>query len=175
MRPRQRDSAKWSHDTFSGVVVAITPWNFPLALLAYKIGAAVMAGNSVIAKPAPTTPLTTLLLGEIASEIFPAGVFQTIVDQNDLGPILTSHPDVAHVSFGYSDFRVETPFCEDTSTLQLEIPKYCVRLDGHHHRPEQKSRMVTPAKADDRMPTEHCRSMDIGTPRADRHVGCGRR
>lgn len=82
-----------------GVVVAITPWNFPLALLSYKIGAALMAGNSVIAKPAPTTPLTTLLLGEIAAEIFPAGVFQTLADQNDLGPVLTSHPDVAHVSF----------------------------------------------------------------------------
>jgi acyl-CoA reductase-like NAD-dependent aldehyde dehydrogenase len=82
-----------------GVVAAITPWNFPLALLIYKVGAALMAGNSVIAKPAPTTPLTTLLLGEVASKIFPAGVFQTLVDQNDLGPLLTSHPDIAHVSF----------------------------------------------------------------------------
>lgn len=82
-----------------GVVAAITPWNFPLALLAYKIGAALIAGNSVIAKPAPTTPLSTLLLGEIAAGIFPAGVFQTLVDQNDLGPLLTSHPDIAHVSF----------------------------------------------------------------------------
>ncbi len=82
-----------------GVVAAITPWNFPLALLSYKIGAALVAGNSVISKPAPTTPLTTLLLGEIAADIFPAGVFQTLVDQNDLGPLLTSHPDIAHVSF----------------------------------------------------------------------------
>ena len=82
-----------------GVVAAITPWNFPLALLSYKIGAALVAGNSVIAKPAPTTPLTTLLLGELAAAIFPAGVFQTLVDQNDLGPLLTSHPDIAHVSF----------------------------------------------------------------------------
>lgn len=53
----------------------------------------------MISKPAPTTPLTTLLLGEIGAEIFPAGVFQTIVDQNDLGPLLTSHPDIAHISF----------------------------------------------------------------------------
>jgi acyl-CoA reductase-like NAD-dependent aldehyde dehydrogenase len=58
-----------------------------------------MAGNAVIAKPAPTTPLTTLLLGEVAADIFPAGIFQTLADQNDLGPILTNHPDVAHVSF----------------------------------------------------------------------------
>lgn len=82
-----------------GVIAAITPWNFPLALLSYKIGAALVAGNTVISKPAPTTPLTTLLLGEIAAEFFPAGVFQTLVDQNELGPLLTSHPDIAHVSF----------------------------------------------------------------------------
>lgn len=82
-----------------GVVAAITPWNFPLALLAYKIGAALVAGNTVISKPAPTTPLTTLLLGEVAADFFPAGVFQTLVDQNELGPLLTSHPDIAHVSF----------------------------------------------------------------------------
>jgi acyl-CoA reductase-like NAD-dependent aldehyde dehydrogenase len=82
-----------------GVVAAITPWNFPVALLAYKIGAALMAGNPVICKPAPTTPLSTLLIGEIAADIFPAGVFQVLVDQNDLGPLLTSHPSIAHVSF----------------------------------------------------------------------------
>lgn len=82
-----------------GIVAAITPWNFPLALLSYKIGAALVAGNPVICKPAPTTPLTTLLLGEIAAGIFPAAIFQTLVDKNDLGPLLTSHPDIAHVSF----------------------------------------------------------------------------
>ncbi len=82
-----------------GVVAAITPWNFPLVLLMHKVGPALITGNTVIAKPAPTTPLTTLLLGEVAADILPAGVFQTIVDQNDLGPLLTSHPDVAHVSF----------------------------------------------------------------------------
>jgi acyl-CoA reductase-like NAD-dependent aldehyde dehydrogenase len=82
-----------------GVVAAITPWNFPMILLIFKIGPALIAGNAVIAKPAPTTPLTTLLLGEVAAAIFPAGVFQTLVDLNDLGPLLTTHPDVAHVSF----------------------------------------------------------------------------
>ncbi|RYY27922.1 MAG: aldehyde dehydrogenase family protein [Sphingomonadales bacterium] len=82
-----------------GVVAAITPWNFPLLLLMLKVAPALITGNCVIAKPAPTTPLTTLLLGEIAADILPAGVFQTLVDQNDLGPLLTSHPDIAHVSF----------------------------------------------------------------------------
>lgn len=82
-----------------GVVAAITPWNFPVALLMLKLAPALITGNTVIAKPAPTTPLTTLLLGEVASTILPAGVFQTLVDQNDLGALLSQHPDVAHVSF----------------------------------------------------------------------------
>lgn len=82
-----------------GVVAAITPWNYPLLLLMVKLAPALITGNTVIAKPAPTTPLTTLLLGEVAAEILPPGVFQTLVDQNDLGALLSGHPDVAHVSF----------------------------------------------------------------------------
>lgn len=82
-----------------GVVAAITPWNFPIMLLMLKLAPALIAGNTVIAKPAPTTPLTTLLLGEVASSILPAGVFQTLVDANDLGAALSSHPGVDHVSF----------------------------------------------------------------------------
>ena len=82
-----------------GVVVAITPWNRPMTLLSFKLGPALITGNTVISKPAPTTPLATLLLGEIASTILPPGVFQTLTDANDLGPLLTSHPDIAHVSF----------------------------------------------------------------------------
>jgi len=82
-----------------GVVAAITPWNRPMTLLAFKLGPALITGNTVISKPAPSTPLTTLLLGELAAEILPAGVFQVLIDQNDLGPLLTSHPDIAHVSF----------------------------------------------------------------------------
>lgn len=82
-----------------GVVVAIMPWNRPMTLLSFKLGPALITGNTVIAKPAPSTPLSTLLLGELAADIFPAGVFQTLSDANDLGPLLTGHPDVAHVSF----------------------------------------------------------------------------
>lgn len=82
-----------------GVVVAIMPWNRPMTLLSFKLGPALITGNTVIAKPAPSTPLSTLILGELAADIFPAGVFQTLVDANDLGPLLSSHPDVAHVSF----------------------------------------------------------------------------
>lgn len=87
------------HRTPLGVCAAITPWNFPLVLLANKLGPCLMAGNTMVAKPAPTTPLTTLLLGEILAEVLPAGVVNIITDQNELGPLLTSHPDVMKVAF----------------------------------------------------------------------------
>src|SRR6516165_7606923 len=82
-----------------GVVAAITPWNFPVVLLIFKVAPALLAGNTVVAKPAPTTPLTTLRFGELCARVLPAGVVNVIVDQNDLGSALTSHPDVAKVAF----------------------------------------------------------------------------
>jgi len=82
-----------------GVVGAIIPWNFPVLIVAFKMPLALLAGNTIVIKPAPTTPLTTLLLGELCAEIFPAGVVNIVTDQNDLGARLTSHPDVAKVSF----------------------------------------------------------------------------
>jgi acyl-CoA reductase-like NAD-dependent aldehyde dehydrogenase len=82
-----------------GVVAAITPWNFPLILLMTKVAPALLAGNTVIAKPAPTTPLTTLRLGELCADIFPAGVVNVIADLNDLGNALTGHADIAKVAF----------------------------------------------------------------------------
>ena len=82
-----------------GVVAAITPWNFPMILLMMKVAPALLAGNTVVAKPAPTTPLTTLLFGEVCAELLPPGVLNIIVDQNDLGGELTQHPDVAKVAF----------------------------------------------------------------------------
>ena len=82
-----------------GVLAAITPWNFPISLLVNKLAPALSAGNTMVAKPAPTTPLTTLLIGGIAAELLPPGVFNVIVDDNDLGPLLTAHPDIAKIGF----------------------------------------------------------------------------
>ena len=82
-----------------GVVAAITPWNFPMILLMMKVAPALLAGNTVVAKPAPTTPLTTLLFGEVCADLLPPGVLNVIVDQNDLGGALTQHPDIAKVAF----------------------------------------------------------------------------
>jgi acyl-CoA reductase-like NAD-dependent aldehyde dehydrogenase len=82
-----------------GVVAAITAWNFPVILLMIKVAPTLLVGNTVVAKPAPTTPLATLKFGELCARILPAGVVNVIVDQNDLGTALTSHPDVAKVAF----------------------------------------------------------------------------
>ena len=87
------------HRSPLGVVVAIMPWNFPISLITVKSIPALLAGNTLVAKPAPTTPLATLRLVEIFNQHLPPGVFNIIVDNNDLGSELTSHPDVAKVSF----------------------------------------------------------------------------
>jgi len=82
-----------------GVVGAIIPWNFPVLIVAFKLPFALLAGNTLVIKPAPTTPLSTLRLGELMAGIFPAGVVNIITDQNDLGGKLTTHPGIAKISF----------------------------------------------------------------------------
>lgn len=82
-----------------GVVAAIVAWNFPVMIAAYKLAPALLMGNTVVLKPAPTTPVATLQMGAIMKDIFPAGVVNIITDANDLGDFLTSHPDIAKVSF----------------------------------------------------------------------------
>jgi acyl-CoA reductase-like NAD-dependent aldehyde dehydrogenase len=83
-----------------GVVGAIMPWNFPLTLFANKVGPALAAGNTVVAKPAETTPLTTLRAAELAAEAgIPAGVLNVVTGGPDTGEALVAHPDVRRVAF----------------------------------------------------------------------------
>ena len=82
-----------------GVVGAIIPWNFPVLIIAFKLPLALLAGNTIVIKPSPTTPLATLKLGEIMAEMLPAGVVNIVTDLNDLGGQLTAHPDVAKITF----------------------------------------------------------------------------
>lgn len=82
-----------------GVVAAIVPWNYPMSISALKVPAALVAGNTCILKPAPTTPLGTLRFADLICDVLPPGVLNVIVDANDLGDALTSHPDVRKVSF----------------------------------------------------------------------------
>ena len=82
-----------------GVVGAIIPWNFPLILMAFKVPAALLAGNTLVVKPAATTPMATLRLFELIQDTVPAGVLNVIADANDLGGAITGHPDIRKVSF----------------------------------------------------------------------------
>jgi len=82
-----------------GVVGGITPWNFPLLLAIWKIVPALVAGNTIVLKPSPYTPLCTLKLGELLCEVLPPGVVNIVSGGNDLGAWLTTHPDVRKISF----------------------------------------------------------------------------
>lgn len=72
-----------------GVVGAICPWNFPVILSLGKIVPALLTGNTVIVKPSPYTPYTTLKIVELAQEIFAPGVVQALGGDDKLGPMLT--------------------------------------------------------------------------------------
>jgi aldehyde dehydrogenase (NAD+) len=82
-----------------GVVGAIAPWNYPIGLSAFKLASAILAGNTVVLKPSPFTPLTTLKMGEIMQSVLPHGVLNVISGSDQLGPWMTSHPGFAKISF----------------------------------------------------------------------------
>ena len=85
-----------------GVVAAITPWNFPNAMMARKAAAALAAGCTFIVRPASQTPLSALAMAELADQAgIPAGVFNVVVgeDARGMGKVLTQHPDVAKFTF----------------------------------------------------------------------------
>ncbi len=82
-----------------GVVGAIAPWNFPVQLIAWKLAPAMMAGNTVVAKPSPYTPLTTLKIGELLLDVLPRGVLNIISGGDHLGPLMSGHPDIDKIAF----------------------------------------------------------------------------
>jgi len=82
-----------------GVVAAITPWNFPLILASWKIAPALLAGNTMVLKPSPFTPLSTLKLGELLAGILPPGVLNVVSGGDELGQWMTSHPVPRKISF----------------------------------------------------------------------------
>ncbi len=86
--------------TSLGVAAQVIPWNFPLLMLAWKIAPALACGNTVVLKPAETTPLTALLFAEICQQAdLPPGVVNIITGAGDTGRALVSHPDVDKVAF----------------------------------------------------------------------------
>ncbi|HEY7876509.1 MAG TPA: aldehyde dehydrogenase family protein [Actinomycetota bacterium] len=107
-----------------GVVAAIVPWNYPILLLMWKLAPALAAGNTVVLKPSPYTPLSTLELCEGFAKIFPPGVVNVVTGGASTGAALTHSKDVALVAFTGS---VETgkavmrAAAEDVKKVHLEL------------------------------------------------------
>jgi betaine-aldehyde dehydrogenase len=81
-----------------GVCAQVTPWNYPLMMAIWKIAPALAAGNTVVLKPSDTTPVSTLLLAEIAAEFLPPGVFNVVCGDRATGRTLVAHPIPQFVS-----------------------------------------------------------------------------
>ena len=78
-----------------GVCAQVTPWNYPLMMAVWKFAPALAAGNTVVLKPSDTTPVSTLLMAEIAAEFLPPGVFNVVCGDRDTGRALVAHPTPA--------------------------------------------------------------------------------
>ena len=107
-----------------GVVAAITPWNYPLMLGMWKIAPALLAGNTIVLKPSPYTPITTLMLGEILRDIVPPGVLNVISGGDELGSWMTTHPVPRKISFTGSvetGKRVAAAAAPDLKRVTLEL------------------------------------------------------
>ena len=112
------------HHVPLGVVCAIVPWNFPILLAAWKIGPALLAGNTLVMKPSPYTPLTTLRLAELIRDCFPPGVLNVISGGDKLGPLMTAHKGFAKISFTGSTAtgrRVMESASKDLKRITLEL------------------------------------------------------
>jgi betaine-aldehyde dehydrogenase len=81
-----------------GVCAQVTPWNYPMMMAVWKYAPAIAAGNTVVLKPSDTTPVSTLLMAEIAAEFLPPGVFNVVTGDRDTGRDLVAHPTPQMVS-----------------------------------------------------------------------------
>ena len=107
-----------------GVVAQVTPWNYPMMMAVWKIAPALAAGNTVVLKPSDTTPVTTLMLAEVAGEIFPPGVVNVICGDRDTGRELMKHPVPQMVAITGSvraGKEVATAAAEDLKRVHLEL------------------------------------------------------
>ena len=82
-----------------GVVGGIVPWNFPIMMAIQKIVPALVAGCTIVLKPSPFTPLTTLRVAELIKDAVPAGTVNIITGEDTLGPLITEHPDIDKITF----------------------------------------------------------------------------
>lgn len=113
-----------------GVVAAIAPFNYPITLLCFKLGAALVAGCTVVAKPAEDTPISTLLLAELFTQAgLPAGVFQVITGTGkEVGMALVTHPLVRKVAFTggtAAGKQIAAAAADTVKRLTLELGGHC--------------------------------------------------
>src|SRR5882724_10396940 len=94
------------------------PWNYPLLILSFKLPSALLAGNTLVVKPAPTTPLSTLKFAELVKDVLPKGVLNVIADANDLGDAMTKHPDIRKISFTGSSATGQKVMASAAQTLK---------------------------------------------------------
>lgn len=107
-----------------GVVAQVTPWNYPLMMAAWKIGPALAAGNTLVLKPADTTPGSTVLLGELCARVFPPGVVNVVCGDRDTGRALVAHPDAEMVAITGSTragSQVMAAAAADLKDIHLEL------------------------------------------------------
>ncbi|RDL36030.1 ALDH-like protein [Venustampulla echinocandica] len=101
-----------------GIVGAICPWNFPLAIAMNKIAPALLTGSCIIVKPSPFTPYSVLKFAEIAQAFLPPGVLQAMNGDAKLGPLMTEHPDIAKISFTGSSATGKRVMASAAKTLK---------------------------------------------------------
>ena len=107
-----------------GVVAGIVPWNFPMLMAVQKIAPAILSGCTMVLKPSPFTPLTTLKFAELIKDIVPAGVVNIITGEDSLGPLMTSHPDIDKITFTGSTAtgkRIMEGASKDLKRITLEL------------------------------------------------------
>jgi acyl-CoA reductase-like NAD-dependent aldehyde dehydrogenase len=107
-----------------GVVAAITPWNFPLGTAMSKLAPALAAGCTVVLKPSPYTPLSSLRFGELVRDALPPGVLNIVSGSDFLGSLMTGHPLVRMISFTGSvatGKRIAVTAAEDLKRVLLEL------------------------------------------------------
>ncbi|MET0343788.1 MAG: aldehyde dehydrogenase family protein [Polyangiales bacterium] len=107
-----------------GVVAAVTPWNYPLLIASIKIATALLTGNTVVLKPSPYTPLSSLLLGQLANRALPPGVLNVLSGGDELGKLVCEHPLVRKISFTGSvatGKKVAAGAASDLKRVTLEL------------------------------------------------------
>ena len=93
-----RGRTSWIRREPVGVVGSIAPWNYPILMALWKLGPAIATGNTVVLKPAPSTPVTTLRMAELVQDVLPPGVLNILSGGNEVGKAIVEDPRISMVS-----------------------------------------------------------------------------